>query len=672
MYKILEKSIVRVSTLIVAFVLSFGEVMEGISPLGVAFAASLSAELSPFGIIGAAIGYFFSPGTDIIPLRYIATLISFAVIRGALKDGNKILSAKNTAILSAFCCAITGLTVLFSTRFTTSGCLIYLFEAFLAGGASYFFNVAFSITDWHRGIHAYSTRESTALIVTAALLLMSLSKVEIYHINLSLILCTFLILIVCTFGEKYSGCFIGSILAMVLTLSTGNWYLLVSIVLAAGLASVFASLGTVPATAAYILACVITIPVTDEYGINIIYAVHSLVGALLFTVLPENIYESIDAIFGNADSSEIQNETEAVVCKKLSDVGNAIGDISNLLSRVVSTTENMYPEDVTTAQMRAVVTKQISDTSDLLLKLSKQIDSEYYIDTYTRGKVMHILDEHGIKADYVICIVDASQRMFIEIRCPSPIQNTDAISLTGEINEACERVFELPVTSDIGENIMSIKFVERPSFTINIGAHQITSRKAKRCGDYYSSFMTDDGKFVMVLSDGMGTGTAAALGSAMSVKVLTGLLREGLDFTCALSLANSAVMVNSGDEALATVDIACIDTYTGKADFYKAGAAATLVRHGRRVSKLDRVALPIGILKDVEFSHATANLSKGDIVLMSSDGIWIGDELRIAKQLSYYRGNSMDELAERIATGAYDDEDISDDITVIAARLESR
>ena len=362
---------------------------------------------------------------------------------------------------------------------------------------------------------------------------------------------------------------------------------------------------------------------------------------------------------------------EDMINKKLVGMGTAIADVSDLLSKVLNTTENMYPEEVAAAQMRSVISKQISNTSDLIFGISEKLRNEVFIDIESQTYISKILKEEGIETDSLICTIDSSDLLSVELLCSEPIESTELALLTSEFGDACERYFDLPEMRETEDGFV-IRFSERPRFKVNVGSHQITGTNSPRCGDCYTSFLTDDGKFIILLSDGMGTGTAAALGSALSVEVLTGLLREGIDFSCALSLTNTAVMVNSGDESLATIDIACIDTYTGKADFYKAGAAATLVRHGRRISKLDRVALPIGILQDVEFSHSSAKLDKGDIILMSSDGIWIGDELRIAKQLSYFKGDSMDELAERIAVTAKVGAKVCDDITVIAARIDAR
>ncbi len=671
MFEILKRTILSAGAMCLSFILTYNSVMGNISPFGLAFAAALSPSVFPFGLIGATLGYILTTA-EIIPLRYIAALLTFAVIRGALRESKKINSAAYTAGIAAFASIVTGFTIIFSTGFSFSEITLHTIEALLTGGAAYFFKSAFEIQEFGKGLYSYTAKEKTALAVTGLLIVLNLATFEIMYINLSLILCTYLIMTVCTFGEKYSGCFVGGILGIVVSLATGNTYILFSYILGAALMTMFTPIGIIAATFSYVAASIAIIPVSESLSSGIIYALHSLFGALLFIITPERAAASIQDFFSDPKGDErTLKSAENMVNKRLVGMGTAIADISNLLNKVLTTTENMYPEEVAAAQMRSVISKQISNTSDLILGLSEKLRNEVFIDIEAQTYISKILREEEIETDSIICTVDSSDLLSVELLCPEPIESTELAILTGEFGDACERYFDLPEMRETDEGFL-IRFSERPRYKVNVGAHQITGTNSPRCGDCYTSFLTDDGKFIILLSDGMGTGTAAALGSALSVEVLTGLLREGIDFSCALSLTNTAVMVNSGDESLATIDIACIDTFTGKADFYKAGAAATLVRHGRRISKLDRVALPIGILQDVEFSHSSAKLDKGDIILMSSDGIWIGDELRIAKQLSYFKGDSMDDLAERIAVTAKVGAKTCDDITVIAARIDAR
>jgi stage II sporulation protein E len=150
------------------------------------------------------------------------------------------------------------------------------------------------------------------------------------------------------------------------------------------------------------------------------------------------------------------------------------------------------------------------------------------------------------------------------------------------------------------------------------------------------------------------------------------LLRAGFGYDCALKIVNSSMLFKSSDESLATVDISCIDLYTGATELLKAGAAPTVIRRSGRTGKAESTSLPAGILRDVGFDRATVSLKAGDILLMMSDGVCATGTDWICAELEAHKNGSAQQLAERIAACARKrrNDGHDDDITVMAAILE--
>jgi stage II sporulation protein E len=97
----------------------------------------------------------------------------------------------------------------------------------------------------------------------------------------------------------------------------------------------------------------------------------------------------------------------------------------------------------------------------------------------------------------------------------------------------------------------------------------------------------------------MGHGSGAAIDSAMATSLISRLITAGVSFDAALKMVNSAMLVKSGEESLATVDIVAVDLYTGKTEFYKAGAAPTYVHKSGRSGSVESTSLPAGILSSI-------------------------------------------------------------------------
>ena len=134
---------------------------------------------------------------------------------------------------------------------------------------------------------------------------------------------------------------------------------------------------------------------------------------------------------------------------------------------------------------------------------------------------------------------------------------------------------------------------------------------------------------------------------------------------------NSAMIMKSTDESIATVDAVSVNLYSAVADFYKAGAAISFIRSGDEIFLIRQESLPIGIIRNITPAHTRVNLTPGDIILLVSDGVtaedcgWINDEL-----LSWST-NNMQDLSAHIAGLAHlrTSKESRDDITVAAIKI---
>ena len=235
---------------------------------------------------------------------------------------------------------------------------------------------------------------------------------------------------------------------------------------------------------------------------------------------------------------------------------------------------------------------------------------------------------------------------------------------------ACERNFSPPnIVKSANSAVITIN--EHANFRIDIGVEQHCAVLGSVCGDSYKYFNDGKGHFIMVLSDGMGTGGRAAVDGAMASGLMARLIKAGFGYNCSLKILNSSMLFKSTDESLATVDIASIDLYTGMTELFKAGAAPSILRRNGRTGKAESSSLPAGILRDISFDTALVKCRVGDIVVLLSDGAtsegcdWIRSEIE-----SFKDGKAQD-LAEHLCMSARRrrTDKREDDITVLCAIL---
>ena len=82
-------------------------------------------------------------------------------------------------------------------------------------------------------------------------------------------------------------------------------------------------------------------------------------------------------------------------------------------------------------------------------------------------------------------------------------------------------------------------------------------------GDTSIQTKLGDGKYLLALSDGMGSGPEARKSSKIAIKMLERLLTSGFQKDTSIKLINSTLSVNNEQDMYATLDIEILDLYSG-------------------------------------------------------------------------------------------------------------
>ncbi len=324
------------------------------------------------------------------------------------------------------------------------------------------------------------------------------------------------------------------------------------------------------------------------------------------------------------------------------------------------------------SEMREVLTDQFGGISNMLMGLAEEFETAEKYDREMASQVVSGLKTLDIQAVDCGCSIDSFGRISLEIRLKKePELPFNRLRVLKLLEDICGREFEPPAILKIGGE-MYITVTEKANFMVEYACSSCTPQGNVVCGDAYECFFDGRGRFYMLLCDGMGNGGRAAVDGAMAAGLMARLLKAGFGYECSLKIMNSAMVFKSTDESLSTVDIACIDLFTGQTELLKAGAAPTIVRRSGKTGRAECHSLPVGILSEVGFDKATITLKDDDIVLIMSDGAtadgtdWICAEVESwgdgsAKQLS----DHILQCARRRRTDGHED-----DVTVISAILQ--
>ena len=165
-------------------------------------------------------------------------------------------------------------------------------------------------------------------------------------------------------------------------------------------------------------------------------------------------------------------------------------------------------------------------------------------------------------------------------------------------------------------------YISSDKNTLQIGIAKATKDGSPVSGDTSTQTRLDDGKYLIAISDGMGSGPEARKSSKVAIKMLERLLTSGFSKDASVKLINSSLAANMQEEDMyATLDVAILDLYAGNMEFMKNGACPTYIKRNKDVQILKSVAMPAGILDKVDLIVYDKDLQKGDIIVMCTDGI---------------------------------------------------
>ena len=217
--------------------------------------------------------------------------------------------------------------------------------------------------------------------------------------------------------------------------------------------------------------------------------------------------------------------------------------------------------------------------------------------------------------------------------------------------------------------------LEAEPLAVSVGIAALKKRGERVSGDKGSYFKTDSGVLCVILSDGMGSGDEAARDSAQVVAILEKFLRSGADGAAAMKLLNSALLLRDGENwGFATVDLMCIDLFSGEACFYKYGAAPSFVRSGKGVRRIRGESLAAGLSLGGGTSPDVVRmkLSPGSTAIIASDGVIADGDDDWVKNLLLRGSDDMKTLAKNTLREAERLYGGSDDMTVVTLRVEER
>lgn len=230
------------------------------------------------------------------------------------------------------------------------------------------------------------------------------------------------------------------------------------------------------------------------------------------------------------------------------------------------------------------------------------------------------------------------------------------------------------------QNICYQTYISQDKYSMQIGIAKTNKEGQSVSGDSSIQIKLKDGKYLLALSDGMGSGPNARKSSQIAVKMLGRLLSNGFDKETSIELINNTISVDTKSETYATLDIMILDLYDGNAEYIKNGAAPTFVRNRKNVDIIKSIALPTGILNNIDLVVFDRDVEDNDIIIMCTDGIidsnkeYTNKELWVKDILENMETENAQKIADIIMKEAIDNNygKAQDDMSIIVVKIKKK
>ncbi len=316
--------------------------------------------------------------------------------------------------------------------------------------------------------------------------------------------------------------------------------------------------------------------------------------------------------------------------------------------------------------------KQFYFLGKILDETAENLNEQQKTDPVIANALMPVFTDMGFSVLGISAFSSLQGKSSIRVYCSHIPPDKDIGLLQDRLFRITGINYMPPVTDEYDKDCTVLSFSEESRLFIEYHTSSHTAEE-EFCGDTARCFYDSKGSFYSVLSDGMGTGTRAALDSVMTCSLVSRLMKSGFSPETAIETVNCALMIKSAEETLSTLDILRINPESGECCFYKAGAATSIIRKGDKTLVIEKSSLPLGILGETEFEKSEIILQTGDIILMMSDGASVIPNHSLKEILREHRSDSAIKLSQIIVNTALSMSKTGkhDDITVTCIKLKT-
>ena len=315
---------------------------------------------------------------------------------------------------------------------------------------------------------------------------------------------------------------------------------------------------------------------------------------------------------------------------------------------------------------RKLLARQAHGVSEILRDIALEQSAEYVFSDGEQ-RLSRALAAAGFVASEIF-LYGENDNLTVNVTLPA---ETDAKKLVKACSNALKTPLSLAEKIPLTSLVACFVLKRKANFDAAFGIASCPKSGESASGDTHSIMKIDERRFLVALSDGMGSGEEARSVSDRALSLLESFYKAKMPSDTVLDTVNKLIAFSS-EEKFSCLDLAAVNLDTGSADIVKIGSpAGYLLSDELRV--LEGESLPMGMLEVVHPATLQVHMKANDFLLFLSDGVSsaFGSSADLLDYLSTLRPLNPQSLAEEILKNALERYrgKAEDDMTVLAVKL---
>lgn len=363
--------------MLIGFFISRVEVLDRLSPFGIAFLGSyiLIKGTNIYLLLSVLLGVFSLKGLGSIDY-YIIIIVSYGII-SKISKGKDYTLIKSSIIPSLIFIFFKSIFILFGKEYYIYDLVLGIFEGIMIFTMTYIFSFGLPIEDIKR--QSISSEKLICSFITLALILSGFKNFEILGFNLKNIIVVSVIMYLSYSQGVLIGVNSAIILGLVSYMPTTEMPFIIAVLAVGGLLSgIFKDLGKIGTIVGFVLGNGIISFYINNLSTSLIYPRELILSSMIFLIMADYIDLDIEKIFlgSNLVEKEYINQKNELLIKKLDNTVNLFNSLSKLFK------ETTYEEDIYSTGEIYTLIDNICNKSCIKCSKYKDCWDENYYNTY--------------------------------------------------------------------------------------------------------------------------------------------------------------------------------------------------------------------------------------------------------------------------------------------------